>query len=215
VIKERARRSRLPTKMSVDAPAATLFRRQRLDRCQQLPFIGIKNATLRLMAGDAQSQPDALEASRHCGGMNMLPPDLVEVIEQDHRALDAIVRGDQGPKKAVFSHRDDVTLANPLGPPARGWDQVEKTLDRSVPQMRDGEPIRFERIVEYADGDLAYILEFERWRGKAGSSDEIVPMALRVTTIFRREDGVWKIALRQADPITTPRAPESIRDQEG
>jgi hypothetical protein len=97
----------------------------------------------------------------------MLPPDLVEVIEQDHRALDAIVRGDQGPKKAVFSHRDDVTLANPLGPPARGWDQVEKTL------------------------------EFERWRGKAGSSDEIVPMALRVTTIFRREDGVWKIALRQ------------------
>ena len=145
----------------------------------------------------------------------MLPPDLVEVIEQDDRALDAIVRGDQGPKKAVFSHRDDVTLANPLGPPARGWDQVEKTLDRSVPQMRDGEPIRFERIVEYADGDLAYILEFERWRGKAGSSDEIVPMALRVTTIFRREDGVWKIALRQADPITTPRAIESVRDQEG
>lgn len=81
--------------------------------------------------------------------------------------------------------------------------------------MRDGEPIRFERVVEYADGDLAYILEFERWRGKAGSSDEIVPMALRVTTIFRREDGVWKIALRQADPITTPRPIESVRDQEG
>ena len=116
---------------------------------------------------------------------------------------------------ARFSHRDDVTLANPLGPPARGWDQVEKTLDRSVPQMRDGEPIRFERIVEYADGNLAYILEFERWRGKAGSSDQIVPMALRVTTIFRREDGVWKIALRQADPITTPRPIESVRDQEG
>jgi ketosteroid isomerase-like protein len=82
-------------------------------------------------------------------------------------------------------------------------------------QVQVGEPIRFERIVEYADGDLAYILEFERWRGKAGSSDEIVPMALRVTTIFRREDGVWKIALRQADPITTPRAIESVRDQEG
>jgi len=144
----------------------------------------------------------------------MLPSDLVEVIEQDHGALDAIVRGDQGPKKAVFSRRDDVTLANPLGPPARGWDQVEKRLDRSVPQMRDGEPIRFERIVEYADGDLAYILEFERWRGKAGPSDEVVPMALRVTTIFRREGGVWKIALRHADPITTPRSPESIRDLE-
>jgi ketosteroid isomerase-like protein len=155
-----------------------------------------------------------VQASGHWGGTNMLPSDLLEVIEQDHRALDAIVKGDQGPKKAVFSHGDDVTLANPLGPPARGWDQVEKALDRSVPQMRDGEPIRFERIVEYADGNLAYILEFERWRGKAGSSDEIVPMALRVTTIFRREDGAWKIALRQADPITTPRPIESLRDQE-
>ena len=57
-------------------------------------------------------------------------------IEQDHRALDAIVRGDQGPKKAVFSHRDDVTLANPLGPPARGWNQVEEALERAASQLR-------------------------------------------------------------------------------
>jgi hypothetical protein len=31
-----------------------------------------------------------------------------------------------------------------------------------------------------------------------------------VTTIFRREDGAWRIVHRHADPITSPRTPESI-----
>ncbi|MDQ3931985.1 MAG: nuclear transport factor 2 family protein [Actinomycetota bacterium] len=139
--------------------------------------------------------------------------DFNQVIEQDHRALNALVTGDPEPKKSLFSRRDDVTLANPLGPPARGWHQVEKTLERAVSQLREGEPIRFERISQYATADLAYTLEFERWRGKIGGSDQIVPMALRATTMYRREDGEWKIVHRHADPIIAPRPPESILEQ--
>ena len=101
-------------------------------------------------------------------------------------------------------------LPNPLGPPARGWDQLEPALERAVAQLREGELIRFERISEYAAADLAYIVEFERWRGKVGGLDRMVPMALRATTVYRREDGEWKIAHRHADPITSPRPPESI-----
>src|SRR5437763_13223042 len=110
--------------------------------------------------------------------------DLAQVIEEDHRALDALVRGDPEPKKRLFSRRDDVTLASPLGPPARGWDQLEAALERAVAQLREGEPIRFERISEYATADLAYIVEFERWRGKVGGLDQVVPMARRVTTVY-------------------------------
>jgi len=87
-------------------------------------------------------------------------------------------------------------------------------LERAVSQLREGEPIRFERISEYATADLAYIVEFERWRGKVGGVEEIVAMALRVTTIFRREGGEWKIVHRHADPITGARPPESIVEQE-
>ena len=140
----------------------------------------------------------------------MLPQDLVEVIEQDHRALNALVRGDPEPKKKMFSHGEDVSLANPLGPPVRGWSNVEPTLERAVSQVREGEPIRFERISEYATADLAYVLEIERTRAKLGGSEEIAPFSLRATTVWRREDGAWKIAHRHADPITAPRPIESV-----
>jgi ketosteroid isomerase-like protein len=141
----------------------------------------------------------------------MLPPELTEAIEEDHRALDALLRGDAEPKKKMFSHREDVSLANPLGPPVRGWDQVETTLKRVAAQVREGEPQRFERISEYATEDLAYVLEIERCPGiKVGNSEESKPFSLRATTVWRRENGGWKIAHRHADSITAPRPIESV-----
>jgi hypothetical protein len=62
----------------------------------------------------------------------MLPDDFEQAVEQDHRALDAFIRGDAEPKKRMYSKTDDVTLANPLGPPTRGWPQVAEALERRV-----------------------------------------------------------------------------------
>ena len=143
----------------------------------------------------------------------MSASDLAQVIEEYHRALEAFVKGDPEPNKKLFSRGDEVTLANPLGPPARGWNQVEATLDRAASLLREGEPISFERISEYATADLAYILEIERTRAKAAGADEMSPISLRVTTIFRREDDGWRIVHRHADPITSPRPIESALER--
>lgn len=140
----------------------------------------------------------------------MLPQDLVQAIEEDHRALNALVQGDPEPKKKMFSQAEDVTVANPIGPPIRGWAEIATTLDRVTSQMREGEPHRFERISEYASADLAYVLEIERTRAKVGGSEVIAPFSLRATTIWRRENDGWKIAHRHADPITSPRPIESV-----
>ena len=143
----------------------------------------------------------------------MSASDLAQVIEEYHRALEAFVKGDPEPNKKLFSRGDEVTLANPLGPPARGWNQVETTLDRAASLLREGEAMRFERISEYATADLAYILEIERTRAKAAGADEMSPISLRVTTIFRREDDGWRIVHRHADPVTSPRPIESAVEQ--
>ncbi len=91
-----------------------------------------------------------------------------EVVEQCHLALGEFVKGNPEPMKMMFSHREDVTLANPLGPP------VEQT------------------------------------KAKLGRRQDVAPFTLRVTMIFRPEDGTWKVVHRHADPITTAQPAESV-----
>ncbi len=143
----------------------------------------------------------------------MSASDLEEVIEDYHRGVDAFVRGDPEPQKRLWSRGDDATLANPLGPPARGWEHIEQALERAAALVRDGEPCTHERVSGYATADLAYILEIERTRAKFGGAAELAPVALRVTTVFRRELDGWRVVHRHADPITSPRPIESTVQQ--
>jgi ketosteroid isomerase-like protein len=140
----------------------------------------------------------------------MLASDLINFIEQAHSALDAFVKGNPEPLKSLYSRRDDVTIANPFGPGVRGWKQAAETMERAAANYREGEATGFERISEYATADLGYIVEVERFRSKIGGADKLVPISLRATTIFRREDGVWRVIHRHADPITSPRQPASV-----
>src|SRR5215218_1271746 len=62
--------------------------------------------------------------------------DLDEVLEQFKLAGNEFMKGNPKPVQELFSHRDDVTLANPFGPPARGWEQVAKTQERGASYPR-------------------------------------------------------------------------------
>jgi len=42
-----------------------------------------------------------------------------------------------------------------------------------------------------------------------GGRSELEDFALRVTSIYRRENGQWRIVLRHADPIVVPRPPDA------
>ena len=136
--------------------------------------------------------------------------DFDEVLEQYHQALDDIMKGSAEGYKRVYSRRDDVTLANPFGPPARGWDEVAKTLERAASHYRDGEAIGFENVAKYVTPELAYTLEIERCQAKVEGREDVTPIAVRVTTIFRREEGEWKVVHRHADPITKAQPAESV-----
>jgi hypothetical protein len=48
--------------------------------------------------------------------------DLNELRDQYHQSVAAFIQGDPDVQKPLWSRRDDVTLANPLGPPAKGFD---------------------------------------------------------------------------------------------
>jgi ketosteroid isomerase-like protein len=131
-------------------------------------------------------------------------------LNEYHRAGLEITNGNPDVYKELYSRRDDVTLANPFGPPARGWSDVSARLDGAAGHYRDGEVVGFENVVTVTGSDLAYTLEIESYRARVGDAAELVPVSLRVTTIFRLEDGVWKVVHRHGDPITTPRPAKSV-----
>ena len=136
--------------------------------------------------------------------------DVDRLIEQYQLALHEFVKGNPEPAKQLFSHREDVTLANPHGPPARGWEQVTKTIEHAASNIRDGEISGFDVIWKLVTPELAYTVWIERQKAKMGGRQDVTPVDLRVTMIYRPEEGEWKVVHRHADPITTARPAETV-----
>src|ERR687886_2422374 len=137
--------------------------------------------------------------------------DVDRLIERFNLAQGELVKGNAEPANELFSPREDVTLANPYGPPVRGWDEVAAVGEHAASQFGDGEIVGYETIEKYVTDELAYIVRVERARAKVGGSEDITPITLRVTMVFRpEEEGEWKIVHRHADPITTAQPAESV-----
>jgi ketosteroid isomerase-like protein len=123
------------------------------------------------------------------------------------------VKGTPEPAQKLFSHREDVTLANPLGPPARGWEQVAETMERAASIFTEGEMVGFEIMAKHVTPELAYVVWVERAKVKLGGMEDFAPSTLRVTMVFRPEEGTWKVVHRHADAITAPQPAESILEE--
>jgi ketosteroid isomerase-like protein len=136
--------------------------------------------------------------------------DLNKLRDQYHQSVAAFIQGDPDVQKPLWSRRDDITLANPFGPPAKGFDAVCQVMDRAASQISEGDGYTFDTIAWIETADLAYEVGIERNRSKLGDAADKVPISLRVTTVFRREDDGWKVVHRHADPITTPRPTQSV-----
>lgn len=141
----------------------------------------------------------------------MSEPELNDTIEAFREALRLYVRGDGEPALSFFSTREDVTLANPLGPPLKGPAAVRTGAIEGAASFREGGPVqfaqvssRFEEVTRYAASDLGYVVQVERHEGRLINGAATV-IALRVTLIFRREQDGWRIVHRHADPVTTAR----------
>jgi ketosteroid isomerase-like protein len=140
----------------------------------------------------------------------MTASELDDLITRYHAAMLDIVRGNAQPAKDMYSEADDITLANPFGGVARGRAEVMDRLTKAASHYVDGEVVAFENSATYVSGDFAYLVEIERYTTRVAGRENTDEVGLRVTSIFRREAGEWKIAHRQADTRVGPQAPESV-----
>jgi ketosteroid isomerase-like protein len=141
-----------------------------------------------------------------------LQSDFDGAIEAFRQASGALLRGDSKPSMALFSRSDDVTLANPLGPPRRGPAEVTRAAVDAAAHVSDGSIRGFEEVSRYSAADLGYVVQIERVQARLTGSGNMTPISLRATIIFRREGDTWKIVHRHADPITTPRLISTVTE---
>jgi ketosteroid isomerase-like protein len=145
--------------------------------------------------------------------VEMSDQDLADFVDRYHGALDMFFGGNPEPAKRLYSHEDDASLGNPFGPFVVGWADVEATMERAAANYSAGQATGFETVMLHVTAELAYLVEVERFEAKMVGQERIAAGALRVTSVLRPEDGEWRLVHRHADPITTPRAADSVIDQ--
>jgi ketosteroid isomerase-like protein len=130
--------------------------------------------------------------------MSELEEFLSKTLTRQVEAEEAIHNGDPEPRLAMWSSRDPVTLFGALGPNKRGWDEVSATFRWLASRMSDLTAYRYELVAAGCSGDLAYTVGYEH---TTVSTDGIPgdPYTLRVTHVYHREDGEWKIVHRHGD----------------
>jgi ketosteroid isomerase-like protein len=139
--------------------------------------------------------------------------DVDALIERYKLATAEFIKGNPEPYKELFSHREDVTLANPFFPVVRGWEEVAEALEHTASRLRDGEFLGSEIVAKHVTDELACVVQLAHERAKVGASEVLSPIDLRNTMVLRPEDSTWKIVHLHGDPITTPQPAESVIQQ--
>jgi hypothetical protein len=86
--------------------------------------------------------------------------------------------------------------------------QVDARYAWAASQFEEsGAKVRVEYLSTVVAGDLAYTVSIERSQVRIRGKAAPIPMALRATHAFRREDGQWKLLHRHADHNVTKAAP--------
>jgi hypothetical protein len=86
--------------------------------------------------------------------------DFSAAVDAYRQALNTFLKGDARPVLEQFSRRNDVTLANPFGPPRLGRAEVEQAIEGAAANFRDG-TLRFEDLSRYSTADLGYVVYLE------------------------------------------------------
>jgi len=132
------------------------------------------------------------------------------VLEREHVALAEFFHGNTEPFKELYSKSDDATLANPFGGIAHGWQEVSTRIDRAASYFADAELVSIDTITVDQSGDLGFAFEIEHARARVGGRATVDDWNLRTTIVYRREDTVWRLLHRHADPAVDVRLPASV-----
>ena len=123
---------------------------------------------------------------------------LAAVLPRMQEETLALVNGDPAPRQALWSHEEPVTVFGALFT-HRGWQEVRSAFDRLAASFSGGTSCEYEVLAAGVSGDLGYLVAIER-TVLDGAEAQPDRWAIRVTALFRREQGTWRQIHRHGDP---------------
>jgi ketosteroid isomerase-like protein len=120
------------------------------------------------------------------------------ILARQAQAEEEFVHGDPEPRMKLWSRRDPVSLMGAWGPNMTGWEELSRIFRWVASRFTKASDFRWDIEVAYASGDLGYTVGYERFNASIDGGP-MEPGTVRVTHIYRREDGEWKIVHRHGD----------------
>ncbi|THA55782.1 nuclear transport factor 2 family protein [Streptomyces sp. A1136] len=112
----------------------------------------------------------------------------------------ALHNGDAGPRYAIWSRREPVSVMG-AWKSVVGYEDVSALFHKLAETFSDCTSYEHEIVAVDVVGDAAYTVGYERTQ--ASVDGEPRRYVLRATQVYRREDGEWKVAHRHADTLET------------
>jgi ketosteroid isomerase-like protein len=132
---------------------------------------------------------------------DFLTPTLARQLEAEK----ALGNGDPEPQLAMWSTQEPVTIFG-AGRTTIGPEEARQAFHWLATRVSNLTDYRFELVAASASGDLAYTLGYEHF-SLSLDGGPVQPHTLRVTQVYRREDGEWKVVHLHADAPPTGQPP--------
>ena len=124
--------------------------------------------------------------------------DLQEFMHDLHERLEGhATRSDTEPFLELWSHSPDASIMAAVGGYHVGFDEVSNLL-RWVSQRLRSDTYSARTLLTHTGEDFAASVEVENYTTSGDGPD----MTLRVTHVYRKEDGGWKLLHRHAEQLT-------------
>jgi ketosteroid isomerase-like protein len=129
-----------------------------------------------------------------------------QALKRQDAANGAMFNGDPEPYLAMWSRQEPVSLFGAWGPCKTSWPDLEQTF-RWVGSRFGGGSMATAVEIAYAGRDVAYTVGYEQGPISVDGGPER-DMRIRVTHIYRLEDGQWRLVHRHGDFAPVDESPK-------
>ena len=142
-------------------------------------------------------------------GNEELEASVRAAIARLHAAMADVADGDVSAIKALYSHSAAATSFYGWGGYEKGWEAVSTRWDWAGAQFKGG-TVRHENISTVITPEMFFVTDIETFEGqRVASVENITGWSNRVTHIFRREGGEWRLVHRHANRFEAQHEPST------